>query len=68
MDGYVDELEEDLGWLISCLEGVIDVEEWELEDELVNKPGTMIGTKFSVLHCLRTPFKMRCGFWPLIHS
>ena len=29
--GEVDVLEEDVGWSISCLEGVIDVEEWELE-------------------------------------
>ena len=50
------------------LEVVIDVEEWELEQELADKPGTTIGTKFSVLHCIRLPFLMRCGFWPLIHS
>ena len=56
MVGEVDELEEDAGWSISCLEGVIDVEEGKLEDELVDKPGTTIGTKFSVLHCIRTPF------------
>ena len=60
----VDELEEDVGWLHSCLE----VEGWELEEELADKPGTTIGTKFSVLHCVRKPFSMRCGFWPLIHS
>ena len=47
---------------ISCLEGVIDVEEGKLEEELVDKPGTTIGTKFSVLHCIRIPFSMRCGF------
>ena len=51
--GEVDELEEDVGWLLSCLEGVIVVEGWELEEELVDKPGTTIGTKFSVLHCIR---------------
>ena len=34
----------------------------ELEEELVEKPGTTIGTKFSVLQCVRTPFLMRCGF------
>ena len=66
--GEVDELEEDVGWLPSCLEGVIDVEEWELDEELADKPGTTIGTKFSVLHCIRIPFSMRCGFWPLIIS
>ena len=46
----------------SCLEGVMDVEEGKLEEELVDKPGTTIGTKFSVLHCIRIPFLMRCGF------
>ena len=34
----------------------------ELEEELVDKLGTTIGTKFSVLHCVRIPFFMRCGF------
>ena len=38
----------------------------KLEEELVDKPGTTIGTKFSVLHCIRISFLMRCGFWPLI--
>ena len=66
--GEVDELEEDVGWLRTCLEGVIDVEEWELDEELHDKPGTTIGTKFSVLHCIRIPFLMRRGFSPLIHS
>ena len=41
----VDELEENVGWSISCLEGVIDVEEWELDEEIDDKPGTTIGTK-----------------------
>ena len=54
--GEVDELEEDVGWSISCLKGVIHVEEGKLEEELVDKPGTTIGTKFSMLHCIRTPF------------
>ena len=63
MVGEVDELEEDVGRLISCLEGVMDVEEGKLEEELVDKPGTTIGTKFSVLHCIRKPFSMRCGFF-----
>ena len=49
MVGEVDALEEDVE-SISCLEGVMDVEEGKLEDELVDKPGTTIGTKFSVLH------------------
>ena len=52
MDGEVDELEEDVGWSISCLEGVMDVEEGKLEEELADKPGITIGTKFSVLHCI----------------
>ena len=26
------------------------------EDELADKPGITIGTKFSVLHCIRIPF------------
>ena len=38
------------------------VEEGKLEDELTDKPGTTIGTKFSMLHCIRIPFLMRCGF------
>ena len=66
--GEVDELEEDVGWLRSCLESVIEVEEWELDEELDDKPGTTIGTKFSVWHCIRIPFLMKCGFWLLIHS
>ena len=37
------------------------VEVDELE-EVLDKPGTTIGTKFSVLHCIRIPFLMRCGF------
>ena len=32
------------------------VEEDKLEEELVDKPGTTIGTKFSVLHCIQIPF------------
>ena len=43
-------------WSVSCLEGVMDVERRELDEELVDKPGTTIGTKFSVLHCVRIPF------------
>ena len=50
--GEVDELEEDVGWSISCFEGVIDVEEGKLEEKLADKPGTTIGTKFSLLHCI----------------
>ena len=43
---------------LSCLEGDIDVEEGELEEELADEPGTTIGTKFSVLHFIRIPFLM----------
>ena len=64
--GGEDEVGEDDEEWLSCLEGVLKVDE-DPEDELY-KPGTTLGTKFSVLHCIRIPFKMRCGFWPLIHS
>ena len=43
-------------------EGVMDVEESKLEEELVDKPRTTICTKFSVLLCIRIPFLMECGF------
>ena len=43
----------------SCLVGVLEVDE-DPEDEL-DKPGTTIGTKFSVLQIIRIPFLMRCG-------
>ena len=39
------------------------VEVDKLEEELADEPGTTIGTKFSVLHCIRIPFLMRCGFF-----
>ena len=64
--GEEDEVEEDDEQWLSCLEGVFEVDE-DPEDEL-DKPGTTIGTKFSVLQGIRIPFLMRCGFWPLIHS
>ena len=64
--GEEDEVEEDDEEWLSCLEGIFEVDE-DPEDEL-DKPGTTIGTKFSVLHCIRILFLMRCGFWPLIHS
>ena len=38
------------------IEGVMDVEEGKLKEELVDKPGTMIGTKFYVLYCIRKTF------------
>ena len=40
----------------------MDVEVDKLEEELADKPGTTIGAKFSVLHCIRIPCLMRCGF------
>ena len=40
----------------------MDFEEGKLEEELADKPGTTVGTKFSVLQCIRIPFLMRCGF------
>ena len=58
--------EDDEEELLSCLIGVLEVDE-DPEEELV-KPGTTIRTKFSVLQIIRIPFLMRCGFWPLIHS
>ena len=57
--------EDDEEWL-SCFIGVLEVDE-DAEEELV-KPGTTIGTKFSVLEIFRIPSLRRCGFWPLIHS
>ena len=39
---------------------VLEVDE-DPEDEL-DKPGTTIRTKISVLHYVRIPFLMRCGF------
>ena len=62
--GDEDELEEDVGQCLSYLESVLEVDESVLEDDF-DKPGTKIGTKFSVLHCILIPFVMRCGFCPL---
>ena len=45
---------------LSCFIGVREVDE-DAEEELV-KPGTTIGTKFSVLQIIRIPSLMRCGF------
>ena len=47
---------------LDTVEGVMGGEVDELEEELSDKPGTTIGTKFSVFHRIRTPFLMRCGF------
>ena len=60
-----EEEDEEKEWL-SCFIGVREVDE-DAEEEL-DKPGTTIGTKFSVLQIIRIPSLMRCGFWPLIHS
>ena len=47
---------------LDTVEDVMGVEVDELEEELVDKPGTTMGTKFSVLHCIGVQFQMRCGF------
>ena len=54
------EVEEDEEQRLSCLIGVLEVDE-DAEEEL-DKPGTTIRTKFSVLQIIRTPSLMRCGF------
>ena len=54
--GEEDELEEDVEQFLSCPERVLEVDRSEPDDELVEKPGTTIGTKFSVSHCIRIPF------------
>ena len=64
--GEEDKVEEDDQEWLSCLKGVFEVDE-NPEDEL-DKPGTTIKTKFSVLQGIQIPFLMGCGFWPLIHS
>ena len=54
-----DEEDEEEDWL-SCFIGVREDDE-EAEEEL-DKPGTTMGTKFSVLQSIRIQFLMRCGF------
>ena len=44
-----------------CLERVLEIDDSDPEDEL-DKPGTTVRTKFSVLQGIRIPFLMRCGF------
>ena len=57
-----------VGTTASCnTDDVGDVGVAELE-ELVNEPGTTIGTWFSGLHFNRLPYLMSCGFWSLVHS
>ena len=49
-----------VGITASCNTDVGDVGVVELE-EPVDKPGTTIGTQFSVLHCIRLPSLTSCG-------
>ena len=54
----------DLTWkssVESCGNDAGDVLVIELE-KLVDNPGTKIGTRFTVLHCIFLSFSMRCGF------
>ena len=37
------------------------------KNSLINQEPRLV-RHFSVLHCIRMPFWMRCGFWPVIHS
>ena len=53
--GDEDELEEYVEQWLLRLESVLEVDESNPEDEL-DKPGTTIGTKFSVLQIIRIPF------------
>ena len=50
-----------VGITASCGIDVGDVGVAELEDP-VDKPGTTIGTLFSVVHFIRLPSSTRCGF------
>ena len=51
----------------SCGSDAGDVGVAELE-EPVDKPGTTIGTWFAVLHFIRLPPLVGCGFWPVVNS
>ena len=42
--------------VLSCGNDVGGVEPDEIDEGVVGKPGTMIGTYFSVLRSIRTPF------------
>ena len=69
MVGDVDELEEDVGWSISCLDGVMDVEEGKLEEELVEKNRNHDRNEvLCVALYPNTFFYWDVVFWPLIHS
>ena len=57
----------DAGCIASCNTDVGDVGEAEPE-ELVDNPGTTIGTQFTVLHFIRLPPLASFGFWPVSHS
>ena len=59
-EGEDEEDEEDEEERLSCFICVRKVDE-DAEEEL-DKPGTTIGTKFSVLQIIRIPSLMRCGF------
>ena len=56
--GEEDQDEEDEEEWLSCFIGVFEVDEDPEDDD---KPGTTIGTKFSVLQDIRIPYLMRCG-------
>ena len=56
------EVEEDLDDQGPALKGVMGVEVGKLEEELVDKTGTTIGTKFSVVHSIRIPFSNEVWF------
>ena len=58
--GEEGEDEEDEEERLSCFIGVREDDE-DAEEE-PDKPGTTIGTKFSVLQIIRIPSLMRCGF------
>ena len=58
--GEESENEEDEEERLSCFICVRKVDE-DAEEEL-DKPGTTIRTKFSVLQIIRIPSLMRCGF------
>ena len=58
--GEESEDEEDEEERHSYLTGVREVDESDAEEEF-DKPGTTIGTKFSVLQIIRIPSLIRCG-------